>query len=134
MVRNYKRKTNRGASYTKEQFASAIDDIQRGICTIHQASAKYEIPYSTLQKHIKGSRGVKSVSQGRSTIIPFEKEQQLANGLKTLEKWGWGLSRKEVLELVGSYTRRNNIPNPFKDGIPGEDWFLGFKKKGINCL
>ena len=31
--------------------------------------------------------------------------------------------------MVGSYTRRNNIPNPFTDGIRGEDWFLRFKKR-----
>lgn len=77
---------------------------------------------------MKGTRG-KSQSQGRCTAIPTEEEKMLANGLKTLEKWGWGLSRKEVLELVGCYVRRNNIDTPFKDGIPGKDWFIGFKKR-----
>lgn len=46
-----------------------------------------------------------------------------------MEKWGFGLSRKEVLTIVGEYVTKNNIPNPFKNNIPGEDWFLKFKKR-----
>jgi len=40
-----------------------------------------------------------------------------------MEKFGYGLSRKEVLTLVGDYLNTNNILNPFN---PKEDWWLGF--------
>ncbi|CAH1954589.1 unnamed protein product [Acanthoscelides obtectus] len=60
---------------------------------------------------------------------PEDQKDKLVNAIKTMEKWGWGLSRKEVLELVGKYVTKNNIKTPSKDGIPGEDWFLSFKKR-----
>lgn len=46
-----------------------------------------------------------------------------------MEKHGFGLTRKELLETVGQYVSDNNIKNPFKNGVPGEDWFLSFKKR-----
>lgn len=39
-----------------------------------------------------------------------------------MEKWGLGLCRKEVLNIVGEFVKRNNLKTPFKNGIPGEDW------------
>lgn len=33
------------------------------------------------------------------------------------------------MEVVGSYVKRNNIKTPFKDGIPGKDWFINFKRR-----
>lgn len=47
-----------------------------------------------------------------------------------MEKWGWGLSRKELLEVVVvDYIKANNTPNSFKSEVPREDRFLGFKKR-----
>lgn len=46
-----------------------------------------------------------------------------------MEKFGFGLTRKELLETVGQYVAANGIQNPFKSGVPGEDWFLSFKKR-----
>ncbi|CAG4927882.1 unnamed protein product [Colias eurytheme] len=36
-------------------------------------------------------------------------------------------ARKEI--IVGQYVNVNKIETPFKGGIPGEDWFLNFKKR-----
>jgi hypothetical protein len=46
-----------------------------------------------------------------------------------MEKHGFGLTRKELLETVGQYVSANVIKSPFKNGVPGEDWFLAFKKR-----
>ncbi|KOB65530.1 Uncharacterized protein OBRU01_22569 [Operophtera brumata] len=46
-----------------------------------------------------------------------------------MEKYGFGLSRKEVLEMVGDYVNKNKLITPFKHGIPGKDWFVAFKKR-----
>jgi len=53
-------------------------------------------------------------------------EENLAELLKTMEKFGYGLSRKEVLTLVGDYLNTNNMLNPFNNGYPKEDWWFGF--------
>lgn len=46
-----------------------------------------------------------------------------------MEKYGFGLTRQELLETVSQYVLANLIQNPFKNGVPGEDWFLSFKKR-----
>lgn len=130
MVRTYIKKPNAAdPKYTKEDLTSAINEVNKGQSTIYGASKRYKIPYVTLHSRIKGIRGKKKENKGRPTSIPIAEELKLANGLKTLEKWGFGLSRKEVFEVVGKFVRENNIKTNFKDGVPGEDWFLNFKRR-----
>jgi hypothetical protein len=47
-------------------------------------------------------------------------ERKLVLCLKTLEQWGFGLIRKELLEKVGQFVRKNHIDTPFKNGTPGK--------------
>ncbi|XP_056636655.1 uncharacterized protein LOC130445153 [Diorhabda sublineata] len=129
MVRNYVRKSKRATSYTKEDLQRAMEEVRSGRITAYKASQRFKIPMMTLNYRLRGIRGVKSSSQGRSTAIPIQEERELAEGLKTMEKWGWSLSRGEVLKIVGDYVKRNKLKTPFKPGLPGEDWFLGFSKR-----
>lgn len=80
------------------------------------------IPYNTLYKHHKGLRGKKTQTQGRPTVLEPADEQKLADYLKCLEKWGYGLSSSEVLDKVSEFVTRNNLDTPFKDNRPGIDW------------
>ncbi|KAB0790136.1 hypothetical protein PPYR_14990, partial [Photinus pyralis] len=41
----------------------------------------------------------------------------------------FGISRKELLEIVGQYIAKNKISTPFKNNVPSGDWFLEFKKR-----
>lgn len=34
-----------------------------------------------------------------------------------------------MLLLVEQFVKGNNLNTPFKNGVPGEDWFLEFKKR-----
>lgn len=129
MVRVYKRRTNRGQAYTKTVLERAIEDINNGLISAYAASKKYNIPQMTLSYHRRGLRGKKSKTMGRSTAIPFEEEEKLAQGLITMEKWGWGLSRRDVLTVVQEYINKNGLRTSFKNGRPGEDWFLAFRRR-----
>lgn len=46
-----------------------------------------------------------------------------------MEQYGFGLTRDEVLELVGHYVNLNKIKTSFKNGKPGKDWFAAFKER-----
>lgn len=127
MVRNYKRKTV-PPSYSSADLQNAVAAVKNGEVTIYRASKLYKIPKATLYKHVKGQRGVKSKSLGRPTALPAEDEEKIAEGLRAMEKWGFGLSKREVLETIGRYVRENKIETPFKDGVPGDDFFIRFRK------
>lgn len=128
MPRNYKRKTTR-MTQSREILDPIIDKIKRGILSIRKASLEYKIPFSTLQSYMSGRRKYENATGGRPPVLALEEEKELADYLKTLEKWGFGLSRTEVLDCVQDYVTQNHIKNSFKDNRPGEDWFLGFKRR-----
>lgn len=126
MVRTYVRKSSRATNYSKSDLKTAVDNIVSGRLNYSAASKMYNIP---LYAHSKGVRGMKSKSLGRATVLPPDIEHRLSDSLKIMEKYGYGLSRREVLNLVGEFLKTNKIKNSFKYGIPGEDWWLGFAKR-----
>lgn len=51
--------------------------------------------------------------------------------LKNYGKVGMGTEqeRSYSIEIVGLFLTRNQIKTHFKNNVPGEDWFLGFKER-----
>jgi hypothetical protein len=45
-----------------------------------------------------------------------------------MEKWGFGLSKKEILETISWYVNENKITATFRGGVLGEDFFMRFKR------
>jgi hypothetical protein len=45
-----------------------------------------------------------------------------------VEKWGFGLSKKEVLEMIGRYVNENKMHKPRRGGVPGDDFFHSLQK------
>lgn len=123
----YQRKSNRG-SYSKEVLKEAVQNVENGTMSCYKASKIYQIPRMTIMDHVK-KRRVKSTTLGRNTALSPEIVYNLATSLHLMEKYGFGLSRKEVLQMVGDFINQNELTTPFKNGIPGKDWFLAFKKR-----
>lgn len=110
MVRNYIRKnTKTTETYNGAILQQAGGEVKSGTTTVYRASKTYNIPYLTLYTNVKGTREAISKQNGRPTCLSSTEETKLAEGLKTMEKWGFGLSRQEVLELVGKYVKSNGI-------------------------
>lgn len=124
MPRNYTQKSNK-AAYSKEILQDAIRAVKNGSMFVNAAS----IPRTIIVNRIYERRGFKSDTLGRSTMLSHEIEESLAHNLHIMEKYGFGLPRKEMLQVVGEYVNGNCISNTFKNGVPGEDWFLRFKKR-----
>lgn len=124
MPRNYVKKKIQ--KYTQLDVDNAINEYQNTQISIYVAAKKYDIPVTTLFDKIKANHVLKI---GRPQAIALDQEQVLANGHAVMEKWGFGLSRKETLELVANYVTKNNLITPFPNNEPGPDWFLNFKKR-----
>ncbi|KAG5897656.1 hypothetical protein JTB14_024485 [Gonioctena quinquepunctata] len=95
--------------------------------TCSRAAELFLVPRSTIQLRVRGwtnrqPRG-KSPS-GKPRVFPIDVEIKLAENIKTMNRWGFGLTRKELLDTVQQY-----VQSPFKDGRPGEDWYLSFSKR-----
>lgn len=137
MVRNYVRTTTKGADgtrYSRVDLENAIQDVKNNVKRLNTAAKHYNIPRTTLKHYVCGTRGkgrvaINGKGGGGKLEIPLEDEAKLATSLITMEKWGFGLSRDEVFDVVQNYVISNNLKTKFKDGRPKEDWFLSFKKR-----
>ncbi|XP_022827114.1 uncharacterized protein LOC111356860 [Spodoptera litura] len=126
MPRTYIKKKNK--TYTSQDLATAIQKVRNGELTAYAAAQMYKIPMTTLHDHVKTKDTLRQ-NAGRPTVLPVEDEKKLASTIIVMEKWGFGLSRSEILEIVAEYVRVNNIQTPFKNNTPGPDWFINFRKR-----
>lgn len=108
MVRNYKRKKEK-PSWTKEDLSKAVEDVKNHKLSGYEAAKTFNIPRTTIIDHVTGRRGQKSSTFGRPPILSAEIEKKLSDNLHVMEKWGFGLSRQEVIELVADYIKANKI-------------------------
>ena len=129
MVRTHKRRSNKGA-YDKNQLREAVLAVRYGTLSGYKAAQVYKIIRITIMDHVHKSSNM----IGRKTTPSFEVEINLASCLHTMETYGFGLTRSEVLDMVGEYIKQNNIPSSFKNGVPGKDWFVSFSKAIIYRL
>jgi hypothetical protein len=130
MVRTYRRK--KPARDTTNDIEAALDAIRSGQCNVLQASRNFMIPRSTLTLHLKGWSGKKcrnppvKKSAGPPTAFSPAEEERMAMCVRVMGRWGFGISRLELLDVVQEYVLMNKMSTRFKDGKPGEDWYLGF--------
>lgn len=71
-----------------------------------------------------------SNTNGRSIVLSLEVEKKFALCLHSKEKDGFGLSKQEVLEIVGDYVQLNNLSIPFKNDLLDEARLSCAIKKG----
>lgn len=89
-------------------------------------AAKYNIDKSLLSRRVLNKC---TGTQGRKTALSERDEHNLASNLKIMAKWGFPLSRDEVLSVVQEYVEINGIKTSFKNGKPGHDWFKAFRAR-----
>lgn len=102
-------------TYSEIKLQEAIKNMQIGEISIRDAEAKYKIDKSLLWRRI---HNLNTSKRGRKTVLSKE-EEDLADKIKTMAKWGWALTRREI---VCTYIIQNNIKNNFKNNYHGNDW------------
>ena len=132
MARSYTRKKE---ARSGKPLHDVITAVRTGHMNVLSASKTYNIPRSTLILHLKGWKGrsvrcpPKHNNAGRPSALTHKDEETIAMCVRMMGKWGFGISHLELLETVKDYVLKNKITTPFKDGKPGEDWYLGFMKR-----
>lgn len=126
MPRNYVKKDTR-KTYSDEVLSRAMALLEEGQ-SLRSVSKNLGIEkmflYRYRKKNSVGSPECRKV--GRRTALPPEVENTFGDHLKLLAKWGFALGKKEVLLTVKDYVEANGMVVPFKDGMPGDDWFHNF--------
>ena len=100
-------------------------------CIIPKIIKKYNIPRSSLERHVcAAEKGVSLTGQGRrKSVFSTDKTQDLKQCIVALAVLRFGMQIKDVTQLVESYVQHNNYEKGEKvlkfkgrPGYPGPDW------------
>ena len=70
---------------------------------------------------------VKPGGIGRPPTLPSSLEQKVVDTAQKAAAMGFGLSRRQLLAKTGKMVKSLKLKTPFKNGIPGKEWFQGLK-------
>lgn len=116
--------------WSDEQLQSAIEAVRNGQMKPHRAAVTYGIPPSTLYDHLKGKS--KKRYGGKPTVLSNEEEKEIATVCEVLQQFGYPLTREIVGGIVKEYLLDRERPNPFRNSVPGPDWWRGYLKRWPN--
>ena len=131
MVRIYKHRKD--DTWTAETLKRALSDVTNKSMTVYRAAKFHKIPETTLRRYYKATYTenqplvVKHV--GRPTVLTMEEENEIVQTCQLFAEWGFGLTKLEVVNIVTEYCKNSKKPTPFRDGVPGIDWWNGFCKR-----
>lgn len=102
-----------------------------------QAEEHYGVPEAVIYNKIGGKNTPMSVTgASRFQVLPPEVENQNVKCWLARSKMGLPCDKLELRQLVGEYVKAKDLKTPFKDGIPGEDWYYAFmtRNPSLNSL
>ena len=127
MVRNYKRKGEKGKWY-EEDTTAAINAVKVEKMTVYKASKQFKIPRETLQSCVIGSVSLHTRA-GRPTTLRKDEEAKIGEACQICAEWGFGLWKEDLKTVVADFCRTTKRNNPFKQGVPGDDLWAEFMRR-----
>ena len=119
--------------YTEEDLMNAVNDVLHKTKTYRQAYEAYHVPVAVIFNRIKGRKNpINIMSAGRRPVLPTDIEANIANCLVARARMGWPCDEKELCHLVSKYITLKSLKTPFKNNIPGHDWYLSFMARHPN--
>ena len=129
MPRPYKKKPTK--HWSQKALQDALVDRKENGTSFQKLSKKYNIPRSSLERHVcAAEKGLSLAGQGkRKSVFSTDQTQDLKQCIVVLAILGFGMQIKDVAQLVESYVQHNNYEKgekvlKFKErpGYPGPDW------------
>ena len=125
MPRRYVRRSVAG--WSVQELDAALALVQKNELNLTAASRRFAIPKTTLHGHLHGSRD--NVGAGRPTVLSALEEKEIVVTLQVLQEMGFPLTREIAAGVIRDYLKEEEIPNPFRNDIPGNDWWEGFLRR-----
>lgn len=116
--------------YTAVQFETAFAEIAKGL-SIRNASKRFDIPYSVLQRHLKAKKEKKPLqNHGGQTVLTSAEEQLIIERLVVCGEWGYPLDSFDLRLFVKGYLDRiGRSEKRFKDNMPGREFAWSFLER-----
>lgn len=118
--------TKKRKKYTNAELISALELIKQGT-SIYQASRQFNIPETTIRNKRDGI--YENDTCGVQPVLNIQEEKRVVDWVHYLGKCGFPVTKEQLLDTVAALVKNLERPNPFKDGRPGKNWFLGFLKR-----
>ena len=98
-----------------------VEDLEKALCEVEEgklsgraAAAKYLIPHSTLNDHLKNPS--RQTRCGPPPVLSAEEEERLVKWIIDMSEIGYGQCRQQVCLMVKKILDHNKRPNPFRIG------------------
>lgn len=114
--------------YSPEDLKAAIEDVKSKTLSSYQAAECYGVPRGTLARHLVNINCNK-IGSGRPTRLTREQKESLMIIARTFSEFGFGLNKSEFMQLAEQFIEKCDVSHHFKDGKPGEEWYVSFMNR-----
>ncbi|VDI54723.1 Hypothetical predicted protein [Mytilus galloprovincialis] len=119
--------------YDLKSLENAVDSVKSGQMSVRKAAVHYNVPKSTVGDRVTGKRNIE-VGRGRKPALPLELENSIVKSVKRASQLGVGISRRQLLARTGTLVKKLKIKTPFKNSIPGKDWWQNLKERHTDLV
>ncbi|XP_062606965.1 uncharacterized protein LOC134268744, partial [Saccostrea cucullata] len=99
----------------------AVKEMKQTVCG---AARQYGVPVRTLRDRTMGMISVDTVKSGRAQIFSMEEELRLVDRIKEMAQFGYGYTRREVVDLANDFIR--SLGKRDRDNPLTLRWYHGF--------
>ena len=135
MVRNYRRKTDRGNA-TEEQYRAAVKEVNNGI-SVREAARLHNLCAMSLSRYLKKNSSTPPGYSKHRQVFTAEQELVLADYMQESAERHFGLSFFQARRLAYQCVEKFSLRRPTSWDTAqkaGEDWLAGFRKRHQLCL
>lgn len=115
--------------YDETVLQKALIEINAGNMSINRASQEFNVPKTTIIDRMKGRSSENKRKTGPEPLLSRNAEIKLKEWVVNIAKCGFPLKKTDLLETVEKIAKDLGKSHLFKDGKPGQKWYMNFLKR-----
>jgi hypothetical protein len=117
-------------TYNKNNFVSAVADVNDNNVSCAEAAKKWSVNGRTLQEHIaKLRKGIPIRKAGAPTTLTATEEQSIENWAKLCGLLGFPATKRSVIAKAQQILKTRNASFKSKTGRASRSWWRSFRKR-----
>ncbi|KAJ8936737.1 hypothetical protein NQ314_012184 [Rhamnusium bicolor] len=129
-IKKVKVKTKRKLfQYHNEVLQAALLEIRENKMAVRQASRTFGVPKSTIQDRLLEKNPEKQGKTGPEPLLSVIGENKIADWFINLAKCGFPVKKSDLIETVEKILKDRGKKDLFKNGRPGQRWYVNFLKR-----